>query len=210
MKKMHVFSEVERTKVIAILRAESADSLVGTINALVAGGITVVEVSMTTPGAIDVIAEAARQMGSRAVLGAGTVLDAETARTVILAGASFIVSPVLTPSVVEMGHRYGCAVYPGVFTPTEAQAAQELGCNAVKLFPAMPLGPNYIKSVVAPLPHLNIVAVGGVTLENALEFLNAGAIAVGVGSSLVEKAWVRDQAFDKIKARALTWVNTLS
>lgn len=210
MKKMHVFSEVERTKVIAILRAESADSLVGTINALVAGGITVVEVSMTTPGAIDVIAEAARQMGSRAVLGAGTVLDAETARTVILAGASFIVSPVLTPSVVEMGHRYGCAVYPGVFTPTEAQAAQELGCDAVKLFPAMPLGPNYIKSVVAPLPHLNIVAVGGVTLENALEFLNAGAIAVGVGSSLVEKAWVRDQAFDKIKARALTWVNTLS
>lgn len=210
MKKTEVLSALQHTKVMAILRADSADALVDTIEALVSGGISVIEVSMTTPGAINVIRAAAAELGDKAVLGAGTVLDAETARAVILAGAAFMVSPVLTPTVVEMGHRYGRAVYPGVFTPTEAQTAQELGCDAVKLFPAMPLGPNYVKSVMAPLPHLNIVSVGGVTLENASDFVKAGAMAVGVGSSLVDKVWVREKAFDKIEAHARTWIETLA
>jgi 2-dehydro-3-deoxyphosphogluconate aldolase/(4S)-4-hydroxy-2-oxoglutarate aldolase len=188
--------------VIAIVRLDSATHLLSAANAIADGGITVIEFTMTTPGALEVLRQSSDAMGDRVVFGAGTVLDTETARAAILAGARFIVSPTLSERVIEICRRYGIVSIPGAYSPTEMLRAWECGADLVKLFPATSLGPQFVRDVLAPLPQLKIVATGGVTLDNAPDFIRAGARAVAVGSSLVDNASVAAGAFDVLTRRA--------
>jgi 2-dehydro-3-deoxyphosphogluconate aldolase/(4S)-4-hydroxy-2-oxoglutarate aldolase len=176
--------------VIAIVRLDSAGQLGKVASAIKAGGVDIIEFTMTTPGALDIIAASTQEFGDEVVLGAGTVLDAETARAAILAGARFIVSPTLNPATVELCRRYSVIAVPGAFSPTEILTAWELGADLVKVFPAGTGGPGYIKDVLAPLPQVRLVPTGGVNLQNAADYIQAGAAAVAVGSSLVSKRLV--------------------
>ncbi len=175
------------TGVIAIMRANSSDQLIAAADAISAGGVRVIEVTMTTPGALGVIEEATSRYGDSVLFGAGSVLDAETARAAILAGAGFVVAPTLKVAVIELCNRYSIPAMPGIFTPTEALTAWEAGAAMVKLFPASIGGPDLIKAIKAPLPQLEIVPVGGVDLTTATDFIRAGSAALGVGSSLVSQ-----------------------
>jgi 2-dehydro-3-deoxyphosphogluconate aldolase/(4S)-4-hydroxy-2-oxoglutarate aldolase len=176
--------------VIAIVRLDSADRLGQVARAIKAGGADVIEFTMTTPGALDIIAASTQEFGDEVLLGAGTVLDAETARAAILAGARFIVSPTLNAATVELCHRYSVIAVPGTLTPTEILTAWEWGADLVKVFPASAGGPAYIKAVLAPLPQVRLVPTGGVNVQNAVDYIRAGAAAVAVGGSLVNKKFI--------------------
>jgi 2-dehydro-3-deoxyphosphogluconate aldolase/(4S)-4-hydroxy-2-oxoglutarate aldolase len=167
-------------------------------DALVSGGLDAIEFTMTTPGALRTLEEASGRLGDHVVLGAGTVLDAETARLAIMSGARFIVSPTLDEQVVRMCHRYDVACVPGAFSPSEALRAWEMGADLVKIFPATSLGPSYVKDLLAPLPQLRLIPTGGVSLENVPSFVRAGATAVAVGRSLVDPELVASTQFGKI------------
>jgi 2-dehydro-3-deoxyphosphogluconate aldolase/(4S)-4-hydroxy-2-oxoglutarate aldolase len=176
-----VMDTIARQRVIGIVRAESADAARETGGRLLDAGLRAVEISMTTPGALDVIAALA---GPDVVVGAGTVLDAATARLATLAGATFLVAPSLDPEMVATGHRYGAAVVPGAQTPTEIVAAMDAGADAVKLYPASAASPAVLKDLIAPLPQVPFVPTGGVSLDAAPDWIAAGAVAVGLGSAL--------------------------
>ena len=168
-----------------VLRAESEEQALALASAIAAGGVTVLEVTMTVPGAIRVMRRLAEERPD-ILIGAGTVLDPETARMCILEGAQFVVSPALNVKTIEMCHRYGVAVLPGALTPTEIVTAWEAGADVVKIFPASSLGgAKYLKSVKAPLPQVEMIPTGGVSQATAAEFLEAGAFALGVGADLV-------------------------
>lgn len=196
-----VLNEIKRHRVVAIIRVESAESILKTVESLYKGGVKVVEVTMNTPGALKAI-ELIKQSYSDMHIGAGTVLDPETARSAIFAGASFILAPTLKESTIEMGNRYQVPVIPGVFTPTEALAAYEAGARMVKIFPIRSLGPKYITDLQGPLPQLEIMAVGGIDTENAQAYLVAGSAALGIGSSLVSNTLVHQGDFAEIEKRA--------
>jgi 2-dehydro-3-deoxyphosphogluconate aldolase / (4S)-4-hydroxy-2-oxoglutarate aldolase len=174
---------IASARCLAIVRARSAAEAVGAGRALVEGGLSVVEVACTTPGASAAIAEL-RAACPAAIVGAGTVLDAAAAFAAVGSGAQFLVSPVVAEDVLRAGHRYGVAVLPGAATPTEISAAMELGADAVKLFPAGSLGIGYMRSIAAAMPQVPFVPTGGVTIGNAREWLDAGAMAVGIGGDL--------------------------
>jgi 2-dehydro-3-deoxyphosphogluconate aldolase/(4S)-4-hydroxy-2-oxoglutarate aldolase len=188
--------------VIAIVRLDSAGQLGQVARAIKAGGVDVIEFTMTTPGALDIIAASTQEFGDQVLLGAGTVLDAETARAAILAGARFIVSPTLNPATVELCHRYSVIAVPGTFTPTEILTAWEWGADLVKVFPASAGGPGYIKAALAPLPQVRLVPTGGVSLQNAADYIQAGAAAVAVGGSLVNKKLVAAGDFNTLTETA--------
>lgn len=187
MHKTEKLNLIRETGIIAIMRAQSSEQLIAAADAIKAGGVRVIEVTMTTPGALDVIAEATHRYGEDVLFGAGSVLDAETARAAILAGAGFVVAPTLNLDVIALCNRYSIPVMPGCFTPTEMLTAWEAGADMVKLFPASIGGPALIKAIRAPLPQLEIVPVGGVNLDTATDFIRNGAAALGVGSSLVNQ-----------------------
>jgi len=170
---------------IAVVRAGDPAGLIDVVTALADGGATVAEVTFTVPDALDVIRAAKRTLGHRVLLGAGTVLDAETARAALLAGADFLVSPVVAVDVIKMARRYDKVVMAGAFTPTEILAAWEAGSDVVKVFPAEVLGPAFFKAVRGPLPQVKLMPTGGVDLTTAAQFLAAGAVCLGVGSQLV-------------------------
>jgi 2-dehydro-3-deoxyphosphogluconate aldolase/(4S)-4-hydroxy-2-oxoglutarate aldolase len=193
---------MEQTGLVAIVRLDSAGELVAVARAIAAGGVSIVEFTMTTPGALRTIEESSKAFGGDVLIGAGTVLDAVTARAAILSGAEFIVAPTLNPEVVEICHRYDKVVVPGAYTPTEILTAWELGADIVKLFPAEAGGPAYVKAVQAPLPQVKLMAVGGVSLETAAAFIRAGAVALGVGSNLVNKKAVAEGRFEELTATA--------
>jgi 2-dehydro-3-deoxyphosphogluconate aldolase/(4S)-4-hydroxy-2-oxoglutarate aldolase len=173
--------------VVAVVRARSFEQVIPLTEALLEGGITAIEITMTTPRALEAITETKRQFAS-ALIGVGTVLDAPTCRAAISAGADFVVSPITRAEIAATAREAGRPVMLGAYTPTEAQAAHEAGADFVKLFPAETLGPAYIRALRAPLPHLRIVPTGGVTLENIGEFFQAGCPAVGAGSSLLSRS----------------------
>ncbi len=202
MKKSESLALIRETGVIAIMRATSSTQLVEAAEAIRQGGVRVIEVTMTTPGALDVIAQATKKMGNDVLFGAGSILDAETARAAILAGAGFIVAPTLKLEVVALCNRYSIPVMPGIYTPTEALTAWEAGADMVKLFPASVGGPDLIKAMLAPLPQLEIVPVGGVDLTTAAEFIRKGAAALGVGSSLVDQKLLDRGDMDELTRRA--------
>jgi 2-dehydro-3-deoxyphosphogluconate aldolase/(4S)-4-hydroxy-2-oxoglutarate aldolase len=185
MQKAEVLKSLREIGLVPVLRAESETQALALANAIAAGGVTVLEVTMTVPGAIRVMGRLAKERPD-ILIGAGTVLDAETARMCILEGAQFVVSPALKIATIEMCHRYGVAVLPGALTPTEIVTAWEAGADVVKVFPASSLGgAKYLKSVKAPLPQVELIPTGGVSLATAQEFLEAGAFALGVGADLV-------------------------
>ncbi len=185
--------------IVAVVRAESGASLLKVVQALAEGGVSAAEVTFTVPDAIDVIREVRREVGDAVVLGAGTVLDTETARAALLAGAEYIVSPTLNLDVIRLCRRYDRAVMPGAFTPTEILTAWENGADVVKVFPADVGGPAYLKAIRGPLPQIRLMPTGGVDLNTALSFLQAGACCLGVGSSLVDPRAIAAGDFDRIR-----------
>jgi len=210
MNKSEIMQHIAEIGVIPVVRAESADIALRAIDAIRAGGISVLEITMTVPGAIRIIEEVAQKLGSKAVVGAGTVLDEVTARQCILAGAQFIVSPALNLHTISCCHRYGIVVIPGAMTPTEVVTASSAGADWVKVFPAGALGgPSYIKALKAPLPHIQLVPTGGVSLKTAADFILAGAIALGVGTDLVDTKALRDGEDRLITQRARQFVEVV-
>ncbi len=174
-------------KVVAVVRLASGDHLVKVAEALKSGGITAIEFTIPTPNSLEMIKQASAQLGDSVIMGAGTVLDPETARAAILSGAQFIVTPALNLKTIELCQRYGKPVIPGALTPTEILTAWEAGADMVKVFPADSMGPSYIKAVLAPLPQVRLVPTGGVSADNAAQYIQAGATALGVGGKLVDQ-----------------------
>ncbi len=206
MNKTAKLTLIRETGVIAIMRAQRADSLIAAADAIRAGGVRAIEVTMTTPGALDVIRAATARYGDTVLFGAGSVLDPETARAALLAGADFIVAPTLKVEVVALCNRYGVPVIPGCFTPTEMVTAWEAGADMVKLFPAELGGPALVKALRAPLPQLEIVPVGGVDLTNAADFIRSGAAALGIGSSLINQALLDAGDMVELTRRAAAFI----
>ncbi len=205
MKKDAVLAKIKAEKVIALIRAENPDGLLDCAKALADGGLTSIELTMTTPGAIRMLEKATAELPNF-LFGLGTVLDAETARAGILAGAKFIVTPALRPDVITLCRRYSVPVFSGAFTPTEIVTAWEAGADAAKVFPAEFFGPAYIKSVKAPLPQIELVPTGGVTPETVGEYIRVGAFATAAGSSLVEAKALKEKNWAAITARAKAFV----
>lgn len=195
--------------IVAIVRSSDAGQLIDVARALVEGGVCVIEVTMTVPHALQVIQQVRETLGHRLLLGAGTVLDPETARSAILAGADFIVAPTLNPETIRLCHRYDKAVLPGAFTPTEILTAWELGADIVKVFPADMLGPAFFKAIRAPLPPVRVMPTGGVNLHTAAEFLKAGACCLGVGSQLVDPQRIAAGDFPFLREQAAKYVEVV-
>ena len=207
MNKSEVLRQITSAGIIPVVRAQSADEAMRAVEAIKEGGISVLEITMTVPGAVRVIEEVARRYESDAVVGAGTVLDAETARLCILAGARFIVSPALDPETIACSRRYGIVVLPGAMTPSEVLTAWTAGADLVKVFPAGSLGgAAYIRNLKAPLPQIEMVPTGGVSLKTAADFIRAGAAALGVGTDLVDTTALRDGNARMITERARQFV----
>lgn len=196
------FAKIQENGVIAIMRANSSDQLLAAADAVKAGGVNAIEVTMTTPNALEIIHQATTRYGDDVLFGVGSVLDPETARAAILAGAQFVVCPILNLKIIEICHRYSILVAPGAYTPTEIITAWEAGADAVKVFPASVGGPAFIKSIKDPLPQVKLVPVGGVNLDNTADFIRAGAEFVGVGGSLVNQKLLEGNEFDKITENA--------
>jgi 2-dehydro-3-deoxyphosphogluconate aldolase / (4S)-4-hydroxy-2-oxoglutarate aldolase len=182
-----IAERIAETGIVAIVRSASARDAEEISRTLVGAGIDALEVSLTTPGALGAIEKLANDL-PEALIGAGTVLDGPTARAAILAGARFLVAPSLQAEVIEMGHRYGVAVAPGCQTPTEIERALSAGADLVKLFPADQLGPDYLRAVLAALPQAPVIPTGGIDASNAAEWLDAGAVGLGVGGALTREA----------------------
>jgi 2-dehydro-3-deoxyphosphogluconate aldolase / (4S)-4-hydroxy-2-oxoglutarate aldolase len=195
--------------IVAVVRAPDSNGLVDVIKALTSGGVTVAEVTFTVPDALDVLKEAKRALGDSVLLGAGTVLDSETCRAAILAGAEFIVSPCLNLDVIRTCKRYDKLAMPGAFTPTEIVAAWEAGADIVKVFPAEVLGPAYFKAMRGPLPQIRIMPTGGVDLNTASAFLEAGACCLGIGGQLVDAKAIAARDYAKITELAKKYVAIL-
>ncbi|NQU23023.1 MAG: bifunctional 4-hydroxy-2-oxoglutarate aldolase/2-dehydro-3-deoxy-phosphogluconate aldolase, partial [Candidatus Nealsonbacteria bacterium] len=186
MSKDRTLSRIVQSGVVAVLRAPNGDLLSDVAEALLAGGVEAIEITFTVPGAHRVLEQVADRLGDKILLGAGTVLDPETARVALLAGAEFVVSPTVNPDVIRLCQRYDKAVMPGALTPTEVLAAWEAGADVVKVFPSDITGPKYLKALHGPLPQVRLMPTGGVNLDTAADFLRAGACALGIGGSLVE------------------------
>jgi len=204
-----IVREIERIGVVAVIRLHDARQLRSVTEALAAGGVRAIEITMTVPGAIGLIEKLASSLKSEFVIGAGTVLDPETARQVVLAGAKFVVSPVFKTSLIEVGHNYDVPVMPGCFSPTEILSAWEAGADIVKVFPATSLGPSFFKDIRGPLPQLRLMPTGGVTRENAGDWIRAGAVAIGAGSALVDSKAVAEGRLDVITANARHFIEAV-
>jgi 2-dehydro-3-deoxyphosphogluconate aldolase/(4S)-4-hydroxy-2-oxoglutarate aldolase len=192
MSKQDVLRRIAELGLVPVVRAQSADEAMRAIDAICQGGVNVVEITMTVPGAISVMEAVVARFGADVIVGAGTVLDAETARACILAGARFVVSPALDLGTLAMCRRYSVAVMPGALTPTEVITAWTAGADVVKVFPCGAMGgASYIKSLKAPLPQIELVPTGGVSLKTAADFIKAGAFALGVGADLVDVQAIR-------------------
>jgi len=211
MSKATVINRIREIGVIPVIRASSADEAMRAIDAIRKGGVSVLEITMTVPGAVGVIEKVAARYGAEALVGAGTVLDAETARTCILAGAQFIVSPSLDLETIATCRRYGVTVMPGALTPTEVVQAWSAGADFVKVFPAGALGgASYIKALKAPLPQIELVPTGGVSLKTAADFIKAGASALGVGADLIDVKAIREGHDEVLTERARQFVEIVA
>lgn len=204
-----VINEIKNNQIVAIIRADSTEALEYTVESLYKGGVRIVEVTMNTPGALKGI-ERLKNLYPELVIGAGTVLDPESARLAILSGASFLLAPTLKESTISVANRYNTPIIPGVLTPTEALTAYEYGAKMVKVFPVRSLGPSYISDLKGPLSQLDIMAVGGISLSNAEDFLNAGTCSLGVGSSLVDNKLIAKGDYVEIEKRAKAFVEIVN
>lgn len=195
--------EIKKRAVVAVIRGASVETIIPMAMALMNGGVTSLEITMETPKALAVIEKAADMFGDEMFVGAGTVLDPETARAAILSGAKFVFSPTVRKETIEITKRYGVISVPGAFTPTEILTAYEYGADVIKVFPAGSVGPGYFKNIAGPLPHIPLMPTGGIDMDNAKDYISAGAVAVGVGSSLVDpKRALTDDYLAKITENA--------
>lgn len=206
MSKGNVLDGMLETGVVAIVRLDSSENLVRVAEAIAEGGVRHIEFTMTTPGALRTLEEVSGRLGGDVVFGAGTVLDSESARAAILAGARFIVAPNLNPDVIRLCNRYGVVSMPGALTPTEILQAWEAGADVVKVFPCNMFGPGYLSAVLAPLPQVRLAPVGGVDADNVSAYIRAGAACVGVGSSLVSSRLVAGGDWAALTERARAFV----
>jgi 2-dehydro-3-deoxyphosphogluconate aldolase/(4S)-4-hydroxy-2-oxoglutarate aldolase len=196
MEKREVFNRMVSEGLIPVIRVSSAQEAIDVADAIKEGGVTLIEITMSVPGAIDTIKELTQKYRDEIIMGAGTILDPETGRAALLAGAQFIVSPTLNLDLIQLAHRYSAVVIPGAMTPTEILTAWNAGADMVKVFPAAQLGgPEYIKALRGPFPQILLVPTGGVNLQNAGAFIKAGATALGVGGELVDKKAVKENKF---------------
>jgi 2-dehydro-3-deoxyphosphogluconate aldolase / (4S)-4-hydroxy-2-oxoglutarate aldolase len=193
MDKKQIVEQIESLGLVPVVRASSADEAMQVIEAIKAGGVNVLEITMTVPGAIKVIEKVADKYGSDVLVGAGTVLDPETARACLLAGAQFIVSPALNLDTIALCHRYSAPICPGVLTPTEVITAWSAGVDFVKVFPCGSVGgASYVKNLKGPFPQVKIIPTGGVSIKTAADFIKAGASALGVGTDLVNTKAIKE------------------
>lgn len=209
MRRRDVLAAVTATGIVAIVRGATAAQVAPLANAVYRGGVRAIEVTMNTPGALDMLKELSVSLPNDMLLGAGTVLDAATGRAAILAGATFVLSPVLNIPLVELCHRYDVLAVPGVMTPTEATAAWAVGAEVVKVFPASVLGPSFISDLKGPLPQLNTMPVGGVTVDAAPAFIRAGACSVGAGGELIDKRLIAAGDWQGLSERAALFVSAV-
>ena len=202
MSRAAVIQQIESLGVVAVIRMNEPDRLRAVVDALAAGGVRALEVTMTVPRAVDLIREIASTLPGGFLLGAGTVVDAATTTRVIDAGAQFVVSPVFRPAVIDAAHERDVPAMPGCMTPTEILAAWDAGADVVKVFPATGLGPGFLKDVRGPLPHVKLMPTGGVTLANAGDWIRAGAVAVGVGTALLDASAIASGNYQVLTANA--------
>lgn len=205
-----LLGKIGEYKLVSIIRGVEEKDVCNVVKALYEGGIRAVEITMNTSGALRMIEIVKDKFGDKMLIGAGTVLDTESARNSIQAGADFILSPTLSLSVIELCNRYSKLAVPGVLTPTEILTAWEAGAQLVKVFPARAFGPKYIKDIKGPLPQVEMMAVGGVSLENAEDFIKNGAFALGIGSCLVNTVWAKEGQFDRITETAKDFVSRIN
>jgi 2-dehydro-3-deoxyphosphogluconate aldolase / (4S)-4-hydroxy-2-oxoglutarate aldolase len=204
-----VLRAIEATGVVAVVRLADAAQMQDVADALMAGGVRAIEVTMTVPRAVDLIAELSRTLPSEVIIGAGTVLTADVAEQVIAAGAQFVVSPVCRPALIDACHRHDVIAMPGCFTPTEILTAWDAGADVVKVFPATSLGPAFFKDLRGPLPQVRMMPTGGVTRANAGDWIRAGAVAVGVGTALVDQQAVASRQFHVIADHARHFIDAV-
>jgi 2-dehydro-3-deoxyphosphogluconate aldolase/(4S)-4-hydroxy-2-oxoglutarate aldolase len=198
MTKEKIISGLLTPGVVAIIRADNSEQLIHASRALIAGGVSGIEITMTTPNALQVISDVCREFGDNVLAGVGSILDAKTAEAAVAAGAQYVITPVLKPDVIAYCNRIDKPIFSGSYTPTEAQTAYELGADFIKIFPADTLGPKYIQAIRGPLPHLNIVPTGGVDVNTAGDFIRAGCVGVAAGSSLVSKEILKNKDWAKL------------
>ena len=210
MEREITMKKVLQCGVVAVIRAQTRDQLLDIAEALVKGGVVAIEVTMSTPKAIEGIEKLVDVLGAKAVIGVGTVLNAAIGAAAIAAGAEFVVSPVLDTSIIEMTRKLGKVSIPGAFTPSEILTAWSAGADIVKVFPATTMGPQYLKDLLSPMPFLRMIPTGGVTVQNANEWIKAGAVAVGAGSSLVSKDLMARGDWTGITALARQFVEAVS
>ena len=210
MEKREVFNRMISEGLVPVIRVSSAQEAIDVADAIKEGGVTLIEITMSVPGAIDVIKELAQKYRDEIIMGAGTILDPETGRAALLAGAQFIVTPTLNLDVIQLAHRYSAVVVPGAMTPTEILTAWNAGADMVKVFPAAQLGgPEYLKAIRGPLPQILLVPTGGVNLQNAGAFIKAGAAALGVGGELVDKKAVKEKKFHIITENTRAFIKAI-
>jgi 2-dehydro-3-deoxyphosphogluconate aldolase / (4S)-4-hydroxy-2-oxoglutarate aldolase len=210
MEKREILNRILAEGLIPLIRAASASDAMDVATAIKEGGASFLEITMTVPGAIEVTQELSLKYKDEFIIGAGTILDAETGRAAILAGAQFIVSPTLNLGLISLAHRYGVIVIPGAMSPTEILAAWEAGADLIKVFPAGQLGgPDYIKAIKGPLPQVLVMPSGGVNIDNVGAFIRAGAAAVAAGSELVDKKAVKEKAFHVITANTRAFIKAI-
>ncbi|HZT32937.1 MAG TPA: bifunctional 4-hydroxy-2-oxoglutarate aldolase/2-dehydro-3-deoxy-phosphogluconate aldolase [Bryobacteraceae bacterium] len=211
MTKSEILSFITDIGIVPIVRTNSAESAIKAVEAIYQGGVRAAEITMTVPGAVKALEKVADKFGGKIVLGAGTVLDPETARVCMLAGAEFFVTPSLKVSTIEMAKRYSKVICPGALTPTEVLTAWDAGADVVKIFPCGNVGgPKYIKALKGPFPHIEMIPTGGVNLETAGEFLKVGACAVAVGSELVDGKSIKEGRYDIIEERARQYLAVIA
>jgi 2-dehydro-3-deoxyphosphogluconate aldolase/(4S)-4-hydroxy-2-oxoglutarate aldolase len=211
MTSKEILAFITEVGIVPVVRTSSAEGAIQAVEAIYAGGVRAAEITMTVPGAIHALEKVADRFGGKIVLGAGTVLDPETARACMLAGAEFFVTPSLRLSTIEMAKRYSKVICPGALTPTEVLTAWEAGADVVKIFPCGNVGgPKYIKALKGPFPQIEMIPTGGVNLETAGEFLKAGACAVAVGGELVDAKSIKEGRFDIIEDRARLYLAAIA
>jgi len=197
-----ILEEILKRKAVAVIRVKEPDKLKKVIEAIHAGGVSVAEITMTVPNAIQLIEKMNEELGDEIIIGVGSVLNAAVAENAIKAGAKYVVSPILKKEIIDTAHKYNVPAMPGCFTPNEIQYAFELGADIVKVFPADVVGMEFFKAILAPMPHLKLMPTGGVTLTNADNWLNAGACAVGIGSALLDKEAIKSENYSKLTDNA--------
>jgi 2-dehydro-3-deoxyphosphogluconate aldolase / (4S)-4-hydroxy-2-oxoglutarate aldolase len=197
-----ILEEILKRKAVAVIRVKEPDKLKRVIEAIYAGGISVAEITMTVPNAIQLIEKMNEELDDDIIIGVGSVLNAAVAENAIRAGAKYVVSPILKKEIIDTAHKFNVPAMPGCFTPTEIQYAFELGADIIKVFPADVVGMEFFKAILAPMPHLKLMPTGGVSLTNAGNWLKAGACAVGIGSALLDKEAIKSEKYSKLTDNA--------